>query len=159
STVDRMLGSMEKEIARLGRLRRDLLSLSRLDAGQGVRMGHGALGPLLSEVANETKLLAEGQDVESRIDATPVVLGDGDRLKQALLNLAANSLAFTPAGGHISFELGQRDGHAQLIVSDSGVGISAELLPRVMDRFVRADPSRSRSTGGSGLGLAIARSI
>ncbi len=159
ATVQRMLDSMEKEIARLGRLVRDLLSLSRLDAEQPMLMAPVELAPLLTEVANETKLLATGQEVGSRIEARPAVLGDGDRLKQALLNLAANALAFTPAGGHIHFELAQRDGTAQLVVSDTGVGIAADLLPRVMDRFVRADPSRSRSTGGSGLGLAIARSI
>jgi signal transduction histidine kinase len=159
STIQRMLDTMEKEIARLGRLVRDLLSLSRLDAEQPILLAPVELAPIVSEVSNETRLLATGQDVVSRITATPAVLGDGDRLKQALLNLAANALAFTPSGGHIEFELAQRDGAARLIVSDTGVGIDPAVLPRVMDRFFRADPSRARSTGGSGLGLAIARSI
>jgi two-component system OmpR family sensor kinase len=159
STIQRMLDTMEKEIARLGRLVRDLLSLSRLDAEQPILMAPVELAPIVSEVSNETRLLATGQDVVSRITATPAVLGDGDRLKQALLNLAVNALAFTPSGGHIEFELAQRDGAARLIVSDTGVGIDPAVLPRVMDRFFRADPSRARSTGGSGLGLAIARSI
>ena len=159
ATVQRLLGSMEREIARLGRLVRDLLSLSRLDAEQPLVMAPVELGPLVSEVAAETKLLAKGQEVDCQIGSTPTVLGDGDRLKQALLNLAANALAFTPAQGRIKFELARTNGRARLTVSDTGPGIDPELLPRVMDRFVRADPSRSRSTGGSGLGLPIVRGI
>jgi signal transduction histidine kinase len=110
-------------------------------------------------VANDTRLLAAGQEIDTAISATPIVLGDRDRLKQALLNLAANALAFTPAGGKVRFDLVEHGGSARVVVSDTGVGIPADLLPRAMDRFVRADPSRSRSTGGSGLGLPIARSI
>src|SRR5205807_6364605 len=71
STVERMLNTMEKEIARLGRLVRDLLSLSRLDAEQPIMMEPVELAPLLSEVANETRLLATGQDVDAQISATP----------------------------------------------------------------------------------------
>jgi signal transduction histidine kinase len=159
ATIDRMLNSMEKEIARLTRLVRDLLSLSHLDAEQPLLNEPVELAPLVSEVANDTRLLSAGQEIDTAISAAPIVLGDRDRLKQALLNLAANALAFTPPGGRVRLDLRERGQLAELVVSDTGVGIAADLLPRVMDRFVRADPSRSRATGGSGLGLPIARSI
>jgi signal transduction histidine kinase len=86
-------------------------------------------------------------------------MGDADRLKQALLNLSANALAFTPSGGRIEFRLGQQDGVARLVVADTGVGIDPSLLPRLTQRFVRGDASRSRETGGAGLGLAIVNGI
>jgi signal transduction histidine kinase len=152
---------MDREISRLGRLVSDLLTLSRLDAEQSILLAPVELGPLVTEVANQTRLLANGQEVELRIESAPVVRGDADRLKQVLLNLAANSLAFTPPGGQIVFDVDtdQVGGRARLAVSDTGSGIAPEVLPRVMDRFVRGDPSRARATGGSGLGLAIARGI
>jgi len=157
--IRRIHDTMERELGRLGRLVSDLLTLSRLDADQPVRLELVPVAPLLTDVAQQTRLLAKGQDVQLRIDATPTVRGDPDRLKQVLLNLASNALAFTPTDGRIEFRLDQLNGDARLAVADSGAGIDAELLTRVMDRFARGDPSRTRATGGSGLGLAIARGI
>lgn len=159
ATVRRMLATMEREIGRLGRLVTDLLTLSRLDADRPPALGPVALAPLVSEVAGQARLLAHGQAVELRIDASPTVLGDADRLKQVLLNLASNAIAYTPPTGRIEFRLERVNGHARLVVADTGSGIGPEVLPRVMDRFVRGDPSRARATGGSGLGLSIARAI
>ena len=159
TTVRRMLDTMDHEIGRLGRLVADLLTLSRLDAEQPLVMAPVRLGPLVKEVANQTRLLANGQQVEHRIEVEPTILGDADRLKQVLINLAANALAFTPADGRIEFRLVRERGTARLQVADTGSGIPPDILPRVMDRFVRGDRSRARSTGGSGLGLAIARGI
>ncbi|MDP8924146.1 MAG: HAMP domain-containing histidine kinase [Chloroflexota bacterium] len=157
--IRHILDVMEREIGRLGRLVADLLTLSRLDAEQPLALGKVEVEPLVAEVVQQTRLLAQGQDVQLRVDATPTVRGDADRLKQVLINLAANALAFTPAGGQIEFRVDQVDGHARLAVADTGSGIAPELLPRVMERFARGDPSRSRGTGGAGLGLAIARDI
>ena len=157
--IRHILDTMEREIGRLGRLVGDLLTLSRLDAEQPLMLTRVEVEPLVAEVVQQTRLLAQGQDVSVRVDARPTVRGDPDRLKQVLINLAANALAFTPAGGEIEFRVGQADGHACLAVADTGSGIASELLPRVMDRFARGDPSRARSTGGSGLGLAIAHDI
>jgi signal transduction histidine kinase len=159
ATVQRLLTGMEREIARLTRLVTGLLALSRLDADQPLSQGPVNLAVLLSDVADETRVLAQGQRVSCYIDAVPSVVGDGDRLKQALLNLSANALAYTPADGRIEFRLSSTNGTAHLTVSDTGCGIDPKLLPRVMERFVRGDQSRSRETGGAGLGLAIAHSI
>ena len=158
-TAQRLLGRMEREIDRLGRLVADLLTLSRLDGERPLRLEPVALAPVVTDVAGQTRLLARGQDVQLRIADSPTVHGDADRLKQVLLNLAANALAFTPPDGRIEFRLDRVDGQARLVVADTGSGIAPDVLPRVMDRFVRGDPSRSRATGGTGLGLAIARGI
>jgi signal transduction histidine kinase len=80
-------------------------------------------------------------------------------LQRALGNLVDNALRHTPAGGSIELLARGEDGHVELGVKDSGCGIGPEDLPRVFDRFFRADPSRSTGTGGTGLGLAIVKSI
>ena len=85
---------------------------------------------------------------------------DARALKQMALNLLSNALKFTPKGGSVSVAVRPlATGAATITVSDTGVGIAAEELPRIFDRFYRADTSRNRETGGSGLGLAIAKSI
>lgn len=158
-TVRRMLGRMEREIDRLGRLVSDLLTLSRLDGERPLSLSPVELASVVSDVASQTRLLARGQEVRLQIDATPTVLGDADRLKQVLINLTANALAHTPPEGRIELRLELSNGQARLVVADTGSGIPADVLPHVMDRFVRGDPSRARATGGTGLGLAIARGI
>jgi two-component system, OmpR family, sensor kinase len=157
--LQRILDTMNREVQRLSRLVADLLTLSRLDADQPLRLGAVEAGELVGEVAQQTRLIANGQDIQVEIGASPTVWGDADRLKQVLLNLASNALAHTPAGGQITFRVEQTDGRALLAVQDTGSGIAPALLPRVMDRFARGDDSRARTTGGAGLGLAIARGI
>jgi len=147
STVRRMLNTMSGEIDRLGRLVADLLTLSRMDAEKPLRPVPVALGPLVEEIAAQTRLLANGQEIVVRIDRPATVMADPDRLKQVLLNLTANALRFTPAGGEIALRLSTSDQRAILQVSDTGSGIAPELLPRVMDRFVRGDASRARHGG------------
>jgi two-component system OmpR family sensor kinase len=159
ATVRRMLDSMDREIARLGRLVGDLLTLSRLDASQPLALARLDLAPLVADVAHQTQLLASGREVQSRLEASPAVDGDADRLRQVLLNLTDNALKFTPPAGRIELRLDQIDGRARVAVADTGSGIPADVLPRVTRRFVRGDASRARATGGSGLGLAIAREI
>ncbi|MCC6176397.1 MAG: HAMP domain-containing protein [Chloroflexi bacterium] len=159
ATVRRMLDTMDRELGRLGRLVADLLTLSRLDSEQPLAAEPVELAPLVADVAQQTRLLSHGQHIRERIDGTPVVRGDADRLRQVLINLASNALAFTPAGGTIEFQVERSAGQARMVVADTGSGIAPDLLPRVMDRFARGDVSRARSTGGSGLGLAIARDI
>jgi len=155
----RILDTMSREVQRLGRLVADLLTLSRLDSDQPTRHAAVELAPLVQEVAQQTRLLANGQEIDVQIAGMPVVSGDADRLKQVLLNLASNALTYTPSGGRITFRLAHEGNRARLVVADTGSGIAPELLPRVMDRFARGDDSRARSTGGAGLGLAIVQGI
>jgi two-component system OmpR family sensor kinase len=159
STVRRMLDTMSREIDRLGRLVADLLTLSRLDAEQPLHLSSVDLGALLGEVAAQTELLARGQEIAVEVEQPATVVADPDRLKQVLLNLTANAVRFTPAGGRIVLRLRTAGRRAVIEVADTGSGIAPELLPRVTNRFVRGDASRARATGGSGLGLAIASAI
>ncbi|MCB0239410.1 MAG: ATP-binding protein, partial [Anaerolineae bacterium] len=89
-----------------------------------------------------------------------VIQGDPDRLKQLLLNLVNNAIAYTPDGGTVTLSLHRRpDNWVRVAVADTGVGIAPEDLPHIFDRFWRQDKARSRKLGGSGLGLSIAKSI
>jgi signal transduction histidine kinase len=89
---------------------------------------------------------------------TPVVSADADRIEQVLLNLLDNAIKFSHPGGSVAVRLGAApDGAALVEVRDEGIGIPAADMPRVGQRFFKADKSRSCSQGGSGLGLAIAR--
>jgi two-component system, OmpR family, sensor kinase len=87
------------------------------------------------------------------------VIGDADRLTQLLLILLDNAVKYTPPDGRITVGLRRVESFAEIVVRDTGVGIDAEDLPRVFDRFYRADPARGRDPGGTGLGLAIAKWI
>jgi CheY-like chemotaxis protein len=94
------------------------------------------------------------------VPAAPVaVLGDADRLRQVVTNLLTNAVKFTPVGGAIALDLQVSDGEVVLQVRDSGVGISADFLPIVFERFRQADARRARSYGGLGLGLSIVRHL
>jgi len=87
------------------------------------------------------------------------VQGDRARLKQVVVNLLDNAIKYTPQGGTVTLTVGARDSKAVLEVADNGVGIPADALPRVFERFFRVDKARSRDRGGAGLGLAIVKSI
>ncbi len=87
------------------------------------------------------------------------VTADEDLLSQVWNNLLHNSIKFTPRGGRIGIRLYGQDGRVEFRISDNGIGISADELPHVFERFYKADKSRTRTTEGSGLGLSIARTI
>jgi signal transduction histidine kinase len=96
-------------------------------------------------------------DVEA--DRPVMVIGDQDRLRQVVSNLLSNAVKFTPAGGRVAVNVGASDGHAELHVTDTGMGITGAFLPYVFDKFRQADASFTREHGGLGLGLAIARHL
>jgi two-component system, OmpR family, sensor kinase len=159
AALDESLAAMEREANRLVRLVGDLLLLAQAEAGLDIRHEPVALDELVLEVVRELHPLADGVALAPEIAEQVEALGDRDRLKQALLNVVVNALQHTPAGGYVRVALDRVDGHAELRVSDTGEGIVDEDLPRVFDRFYRADKARSRSTGGAGLGLAIVKWI
>ena len=147
------------ETARLGRLVADLLSLARADAGVAIRRERVELDRVLMHVLGEARHLARGQRL-AVVTVEPVVVeGDPDRLRQLLLIPLDNAIRYTPPGGQITIELERRDDMAEVRVADTGIGIAEHELPRVFERFYRADPARTREPGGTGLGLAIARWI
>jgi signal transduction histidine kinase len=109
------------------------------------------LGPLAQE---------RGIEIAGPMPGEPAMAeADPDRVQQLLLILLDNAVKHTPAGGRVSVDVRPQDGHAVVEVADTGVGIAPEHLPRVFERFYRADASRGRAEGGTGLGLAIAKSL
>lgn len=152
---------IRRSAQRMGRLMEDLLDVSRIEAGAlVVRPVVQSVNEILEEAQDFFAPQAERQDVRLRVDTPapiPNVLADPDRVQQALANLLANALKFSPAGSEVVLGAGVRDGAAvALTVTDHGPGISKEDQERLFDRFWQA--SRHDRTG-SGLGLAIVRGI
>jgi signal transduction histidine kinase len=148
---------------RLGRLVEQLLDLSKLESGE-VRLHREQmpLAPLVSRVVSEIDVAraASGLRIRRRIpDDLPPVDADPERVHQVLFNLVDNAVRFTPNGGEITIAAAQSNGSVEVSVADNGLGIPREHLPRLFERFYRADPARSREDGGTGIGLAIARSV
>ncbi len=153
------LDEAERETQRLANLVADLLVLARADAGVPLRRQRVELDRTLLEALRDARHLARGQSINVARMEPVLVEGDPDRLKQLLLILLDNALKYTPSGGEVTLALRRQEGRAVVTVQDTGVGIAAEDLPHVFERFYRADPARGRDPGGTGLGLPIARSI
>ncbi len=109
-------------------------------------------------VLRESQMMDQGHDYASNIQSV-VALVDPGLTKQALRILVDNAMKYTPVGGRIHLSVYKQDGQAWLVVQDEGIGIRPEAVPRIFDRFYRADESRARATGGTGLGLSIAKWI
>ncbi|MEU3856755.1 HAMP domain-containing sensor histidine kinase [Streptomyces sp. NPDC028722] len=157
-----LLDSLHEEALVLQRIIDDLQDLAAADAGT-LRLHREPLraGDLLDQVTAAHRVAAGTAGVVLRADADGAAWLDADpvRMRQALGNLVSNALRHTPAGGSVTLAA-RRDGDdVVLTVSDTGHGIPPEDLPRVFDRFWRAERSRSRRTGGSGLGLPIVRHL
>ena len=156
------IGSALEEIQRLSKIVEGLLAISRLEAGEARSQPEPLdFAELARSTADQMRLLAEEKHISLIADGTgPVeVEADPSRLKQVVVNLLDNAIKYTPEGGKVTITVAQRDAHAVLEVADTGLGISANDLPHVFDRFYRADKTRSRQMGGTGLGLSIVRSI
>ncbi len=158
----RVLGDVLEEVERMTRLAEQLLFLCREDAGLvPLAMKGMRLDELMREVTEHMSVVAEakGLTMESRDLARCPVRADADQLRRVLFNFLDNAIKFTPAGGTIRVGLNTSDRNACLTVSDTGVGIPAEHIPHVFERFYRVDPARGQESSGTGLGLAICRSV
>jgi heavy metal sensor kinase len=157
--LSRILGESE----RVSRLIEQLLLLARADSGSAaLPMTRIDLNSPLQSACREAKALAEAKQLKfsESIPATPLwVQGDAASLERLFVILLDNAIKYTPSGGQIDVRLGSDDGFAVAGVQDTGIGIPAEDVPHVFDRFYRADRARSRESGGTGLGLAIGRWI
>jgi signal transduction histidine kinase len=141
----------------------ELLDISRIITGK-LRMDPApvALVPLLEEAIEAVRPAIEGKNltIDSRwAENVPTIWGDSDRLRQVFWNLLANAVKFTPEGGRLHASLQRTDGHVEVRVADTGVGIARDMLPFVFDRFRQADSTATREHGGLGLGLAIVRQL
>jgi signal transduction histidine kinase len=150
-----------REAARLGRLVNDLLALARGDAGEGLRLEPILLHDLVSERIRHAQHLTKNHHFELLSLKHCTVEADHDRLQQLMLILLENAIKYTPDGGFIRVSLDCDPEWAEIRVHDSGIGISAENLEQVFERFYRVDKGRPRGTdpGGTGLGLPIAKWI
>ncbi len=154
------LQDIRSETERMTRLVGDLLLLAQADSNSlPLARVPIDLDTLLLDTAREARVLNNAIQITiGEIDQASV-LGDPDRLKQVVLNLVANAMKYTPAGGRVTLGLSQVEGWARLIVSDTGIGIPIDEQARIFDRFYRVDKARSRAMGGAGLGLSIAQRI
>lgn len=152
-----------RETLRLRRLVKDLHMMSKAEAGAMQPQRRAVrLAPLVDEAFAALIPEFERVDVEPRNNVPynlPTVWADPDMLSRVFDNLCSNALRYTPVGGNITVEAVQQDAMLTVSVIDSGQGIPTAALPRIFDRFYRADPARQVTTGGSGLGLAIVRAI
>ena len=159
---EQVLRSLREDAARMTQLVSELLTLARADAGQQLLTREELdLGELVSNVVQAMQPLALQRGVQLAEQAQPhvTISGDQTRLSQLLINLVDNALRYTSSGGTVDVAVKEEAGWAELRVSDTGIGIAAEHLPHLFERFYRADPARARADGGSGLGLAIAQWI
>jgi two-component system, OmpR family, phosphate regulon sensor histidine kinase PhoR len=158
----RFLQLMEEQAGNMQRLVADLLTLSALENEHNVvQEERFAVNPLLLALAAEAKALSKGaHSIALELHEAATVRGSCDELASAFGNLVSNAVRYTPAGGTIT--IGWRidaEGNGLFSVTDTGIGIAAEYLPRLTERFYRVNRSRSRATGGTGLGLAIVRHV
>lgn len=155
--------AMQHEVRRLRRLVDDLQTLSRVEAGQvTLHLAPVDLVPLARRVVAQLQPQAEAQGLHVNLETAPgalVVHADADRVAQILVNLVGNAIQYTPEGGRITARLTIVNGSGVVEIRDSGIGIPADSLPYLFERFYRVDPSRARSSGGSGIGLTIARHL
>src|SRR5438874_348907 len=153
--------AIEREAARVGGIVGDLLTLARADSGERpVAREPLYLDDLAAGAVDAVRALATSKGLTLEVGAFEEarITGDGALVRQLLLIVLDNAIKFTPAGGHVRLNVSVEDGRAAVVVSDTGIGIPADQLPHVFERFYRGDPAR-READGTGLGLAIARWI
>jgi len=162
-TAEYFLSIILKESDRLQTLIKDLLDLSKIEQ-QGFQL---SIQPCdLREILDDISVILESKAKEKDIELTVTlpenltyIEGDIYRLKQIFINLINNALTYTPQGGSVHVKVEKHDGYALVTVSDTGIGIKQEEIPRIFERFYRVDRARSRNSGGTGLGLAIVKHL
>lgn len=151
--------ALERNVRLQARIIEDLLDISRIMSGKiTLERQPVDLAALIEALVDEVRLSTPGVSVDHSLQSVTVP-GDPVRLQQIISNLLSNAAKFTPSGGRITVELTRRGPTAEIRVVDTGVGIAADFLPHLFDRFSQADVSVRRTQGGLGLGLAIVRQL
>lgn len=158
---EKPVARIEEQTNRMCHIVDDLLQLSRLETDQTLSRREPVDIPALARtLIRESAEACRGtHTLEADLDETLRVSGDVNEIQSAFSNLVANACQYTPAGGRIAVRWFESGGEARFAVSDTGVGIAREHVPRLTERFYRVDQARSRSLGGTGLGLAIVKHI
>jgi two-component system sensor histidine kinase SenX3 len=150
------------ESTRLGRLVGDLLELTRLQGAEPLpTLAPVSVDAIIAEVVDRSRTQATVKGIELDITGTRglVVYGNESQLVTGVANLVDNAVAYSPECSRIGLAVGTSQGWVEIVVTDQGIGIAADDLDRIFERFYRADAARSRATGGTGLGLAIVKHV
>ncbi|MDP3294636.1 MAG: CheR family methyltransferase [Nevskia sp.] len=162
-TMQRALDIIDRNCRQQARLIDDLLDVSRIISGRlGLDLRLTNLSGLIRATVEGMVPAAVAKQISLTADGTgqaTMLLADARRVQQIVANLLQNAIKFTPESGRIVVSLARVEAWAELIVTDTGIGISADRLPRIFDRFSQADTSRTREHGGMGLGLSIVRHL
>ncbi|MFH1138439.1 MAG: ATP-binding protein [Pseudomonadota bacterium] len=154
---------IDRHVERLENIVLDLLELARLESKELQEKGELVSIPSLIESAMEAvSELAEKKNVVMKADLSGEevqILGERRRLEQAVVNLLENAVKYTGPAGRVGLKCSVTNGKVEIAISDTGVGISSEHLPRIFERFYRVDKDRSRDAGGTGLGLSIVKHV
>lgn len=156
-----ILQDVNGEIDRMTRLVNDLLELARLDKIKSPRIKRVEVSEVISDVIDSLAPLAESKNVNLTFNGKEKVFAevDPDRFYRMAYNIVENGIKYTHEGGNVLVDLDEDEDNIYLAISDNGIGISEEVLPKIFDRFARGDTARSKKNGGFGLGLAIAKEI
>jgi len=161
--VQQALETIERNAKSQAQLIEDILDVSRIITGKlRLQVRRVNLVPVIESAIESVRLAAEAKSIrlQSVLDSQAgPLLGDANRLQQVVWNLLSNALKFTPKDGRVEIRLERVNSHAEITVSDTGLGISSDFLPFVFDRFRQHDSTTTRSYGGLGLGLAIVRQL
>jgi PAS domain S-box-containing protein len=160
--VAKAAATIERNARAQARLIEELLDVSRITSGNlHLDIQPVSIAAVFETVVSSLKPAADARSIRLRQDPDDAgeVLADASRLQQVVWNLVSNAIKFTPAGGQVLLSARRSETEVVLTVSDDGVGISADFLPHVFERFRQAESNESRTHGGLGLGLAIVRQL
>ncbi|MSR65217.1 MAG: HAMP domain-containing histidine kinase [Verrucomicrobiae bacterium] len=162
-TSKQFLQTIQKHSRRLEALIDDLLTISSLESQQAkLTLAPVSLHSTAEAAAEELSKQARTKSITIVVEIPktfPVVRADAQRLHQVFSNLIDNAIKYTQAGGRVTVSANQKEGEVEVCITDNGPGIAPEHLPRIFERFYRADKARSRELGGTGLGLSIVKHI
>ena len=160
---EKALETIERNAKLQQKIVEDILDVSRIVAGQ-LRLDREPMPfrPVVEQAIESIRPMAAAKSLQTTIeldDDPAIIIGDSARLQQVVWNLLANSVKFTPDGGRLRVTLAVTESCVELVIADTGIGISPEFLPHVFERFRQGDARVSRTHGGLGLGLAIVRHL
>jgi two-component system, OmpR family, sensor histidine kinase SenX3 len=162
TAVMKFASSLQREANRLGHIVQEIIELSRLQAASHLPDAQMvSINEVINDAFDRTRILAEMKQMKvvANLTESVSVPGNYDQLATAITNLIENAINYSDENGQVGIALTKNADSAEIVVTDSGVGIAPEDQGRIFERFYRVDPSRSRETGGTGLGLAIVKHI
>ena len=158
--LTRQLTIIHDQSAKLGRLVRELLDVSRIQAGRlEFHLAPTDVTDVVRTVAEQVQMVSNGHRVEVDANGSITIMGDRDHLEQVVGNLVDNAIKYSPEGGPVRIRVRREGEQVHLAVEDEGIGIPADQVARVFDIFYRTSEAERRRTPGLGLGLFITRGI